>query len=129
MKIFKYSELRIFWSSLFHLITAEGKKEFWNYALLWIVELFYSILTSNVKWNIILIKYYPPGIYLLKVNDRNTRTRCEMCSKLGIKTPEQRKWCTFFGWKFALIYFSRIFREYIFTDKISKVCIFQGDLF
>ena len=29
------------------------------------------------------------GIYLLKVNNRNTRTRCEICSKLTIKTLEQ----------------------------------------
>ena len=27
-------------------------------------------------------------IYLLKVNDVNTRKRCEICSKLIIKTPE-----------------------------------------
>ena len=32
------------------------------------------------------------GIYLLKVNNRNTRTRCEICSKLTIKTPERRHW-------------------------------------
>ena len=25
------------------------------------------------------------GIYLLKVNNRNTRTRCEICSKLTVK--------------------------------------------
>ena len=31
----------------------------------------------------------PVGIYLLKVNNRNTRTRCEICSKLTIKTPER----------------------------------------
>ena len=30
---------------------------------------------------------FPAGIYLLKVNNRNTRTRCEICSKLTIKTP------------------------------------------
>ena len=29
-------------------------------------------------------------IYLFKVNDRNTRKRCEICSKLTIKTPERR---------------------------------------
>ena len=29
----------------------------------------------------------PAGIYLLKVNNRNTRTRCEICSKLTTKTP------------------------------------------
>ena len=33
---------------------------------------------------------YPPGIYLLKVYNRNTRTRCEISSKLTIKTPERR---------------------------------------
>ena len=30
------------------------------------------------------------GIYLLKVNNRNTKTRCEICSKLIMKTPERR---------------------------------------
>ena len=34
----------------------------------------------------------PAGIYLLKVNNKNTRTRCEICSKLTIKTPERRQW-------------------------------------
>ena len=34
----------------------------------------------------------PAGIYLLKVNNRNTRTRCEICSKLTINTPERRHW-------------------------------------
>ena len=40
----------------------------------------------------------PAGIYLLKVNNRNTRTRCEICSKLIIKTPERRLasfWCLY----------------------------------
>ena len=30
----------------------------------------------------------PAGIYVLKVNNRNTGKRCEVCSKLTIKTPE-----------------------------------------
>ena len=34
---------------------------------------------------------YPVGIYLLKVNNRNTRTRCEICSKLTVKTPERHQ--------------------------------------
>ena len=34
----------------------------------------------------------PAGIYLLKVNSINTRTRCEICSKLPIKTPELPQW-------------------------------------
>ena len=43
--------------------------------------------------NLVFIKLdcrNPAGIYLLKVNNRNTRTRCEICSKLTIKTPERR---------------------------------------
>ena len=35
---------------------------------------------------------YPAGIYLFKVNNRNTRTRCEICSKLTINTLERRQW-------------------------------------
>ena len=35
--------------------------------------------------------YDPTGIYLLKVNNRNTRKRCEISSKLTIKTLEQRQ--------------------------------------
>ena len=44
--------------------------------------------------------YWPPGTfaiagdsrleYMLKVDNRNTRARCEICSKLTIKTPEPR---------------------------------------
>ena len=29
----------------------------------------------------------PVGIYMFKVNNRNTSTRCEICSKLIIMTP------------------------------------------
>ena len=29
----------------------------------------------------------PPGNYMFKFNNRNTRIRCEICSKLTIKTP------------------------------------------
>ena len=33
---------------------------------------------------------YPVGIYLLKVNNRDTRTRCKVCSKLTIKRHWRR---------------------------------------
>ena len=39
--------------------------------------------------------YIPASYYMFKVNNRNTRTRCEICSKLTIKTPEQRQWRRF----------------------------------
>ena len=32
---------------------------------------------------------FPVGIYLVKVNNRNTRIRCEICSMSTIKTPER----------------------------------------
>ena len=35
---------------------------------------------------------YPGNTYLFKVNNRNTRKRCEIYSKLVIKTPEWRQW-------------------------------------
>ena len=34
----------------------------------------------------------PAGIYLPKVSNRNTRTRCEICSKFTMKTPEIHHW-------------------------------------
>ena len=36
-----------------------------------------------------LKSYYLAGNYMFKIKNRNTRTRCEICSKLTIKTPEQ----------------------------------------
>ena len=33
----------------------------------------------------------PISIYLLKVNNRNTMTRCKICSNLTTQTPEQRQ--------------------------------------
>ena len=33
---------------------------------------------------------FPASYYLLKANNSNTRTKCEICSKLTIKTPERR---------------------------------------
>ena len=34
---------------------------------------------------------FPVGIYLFKVNNKNTRKWCEICPKLTIKTPERRR--------------------------------------
>ena len=37
------------------------------------------------------IKKNPVGIYMFKVNNRNTRIKCEIRSKLTIKTTERRQ--------------------------------------
>ena len=34
------------------------------------------------------------NIYSFKVNNRNTRKMCEICSKLITETPERRYWCS-----------------------------------
>ena len=36
--------------------------------------------------------YVPAGNYMFQVNNRNIRTRCEICSKLKINIPERRHW-------------------------------------
>ena len=36
--------------------------------------------------------FCPAGNYIFKLNNKNTRTRCKICSKLTIKTPERRYW-------------------------------------
>ena len=35
-----------------------------------------------------LINMYPTNIYLFKLNNKNNRKTCEICSKLTIKVPE-----------------------------------------
>ena len=53
----------------------------------------FLLLTSEINRWFNLIKRQnnnPAGNYMFKVNNRNTRTRCEICSKLTIKTPERR---------------------------------------
>ena len=42
--------------------------------------------------NINSLSIIPAGICLLKVNNKNTRTKCEICLKLTIKAPERRHW-------------------------------------
>ena len=46
-------------------------------------------------------RFNPTGICLIKFNNRNTRTMCEIYSKLTIKTPERQClmsfwWCLYF---------------------------------
>ena len=62
----------------------------WNYRL---VHIYYKEIL-NRKFHILcsaVKKTTPAGVYLLKVNNRNTRTRGEICSELTIKIPERRQ--------------------------------------
>ena len=57
-------------------------QEKWNFTIQLEVSNQYAKKLLKVNGN-------PASIYLLKVNNRKTRTKCEICSKLTIKTPEQ----------------------------------------
>ena len=57
----------------------------------------YLNLAVIYYWKNLIIDVYrvlniplPAGIYLLKVDNRNTRTRCKICSKLTMKTHDAR---------------------------------------
>ena len=68
LKIFKLSELRIFRSSLFHSITAEGKKEFWKklcFTLNRGILLVFLVLYVLTEVGIILNRYF--GHLYLKI--------------------------------------------------------------
>ena len=51
-------------------------------------ELKEQVLVSVITYWPTVMETYPVVIYLFRVNNRNTRTRCEICSNLTIKTPE-----------------------------------------
>ena len=72
LEMFELSELRMFSSSLFHSITAEGKRNFErNCALLWIeVYYYYFVLYVLTEVGIILNRYF--GYLYLKILKSNT---------------------------------------------------------
>ena len=56
------------------------------------------VIWLTIEWNgfsnkpLIFYPLNPTGIYMLKVNNKKTKIRCEICSKLTIKTPERSQW-------------------------------------
>ena len=67
---------------------------------------------SSIEWSCYgtkCISRNPVDIYLLKVNNRNTRTRCEICSKLTRKTPERRHGVVLVSLLLALNIFHTLF--------------------
>ena len=55
-----------------------------------IVNNFYLRYLQNYMRDQLSHQYLPVDIYMFKVNNRNTRTRCEICSKLTIKTSDEK---------------------------------------
>ena len=63
--------------------------------ILYIMRFWYkyrgSFFRQFLKNRKLLAVNYPVGIYMFKVNNRNARTKCKICLKLTMKTPERRQ--------------------------------------
>ena len=73
--------------------------------------------------------FQPSGTYLLKVNSRNTRTRCGICSKLTIKTPERRQlssirclYCKLYTHFATFLVFVLTLNMQLFAGKLFSFC-------
>ena len=78
---------------------------------------------------------YPVDFYLLRVNYRNTKTRCEISSKLT-KATELRQWhrsvaiAVVFNCYLVLCFLLRLVVEFeIFVELILWLCYFRPILF
>ena len=60
---------------------------------------FFAGNSSKSKYETNKLSTIPADIYLFKANNKNTRGRCEICSKLKTKTPEQLTSVWFFSCK------------------------------
>ena len=95
------------------------KIEFWILIGSWVLIRWYVLLGSWVPF-FRYANYFPANIFLFKVNNRNTRKKCETCSKLTIKTPELDHWrrCVFivnFG------YISHLFLIFLLLTLIKQM--------
>ena len=64
-----------------------------------------------------LILCSPAGNYLFKVNNRNTRTRCEIYSNLTIKIPERCHYFTPYS-SVSIVNFEHVIADWVIYGKI-----------
>ena len=62
---------------------------------------------------------FPVNIYLFKVNNRNSRKSCEICSKLTIKAPEQPYFTPFST--VSIVDFEQVNVGWVFSYILSKL--------
>ena len=82
------------------IIIALNSKEIYQISIKnWEKLLSRNLINTFINWSwsnhsevFLKIALNPAVSYMFKVNNRNTRTRCEICSKLTINIPEQRHW-------------------------------------
>ena len=100
-----------FFNSAFH--------KFFGHSFAFVNFAFFSFAVfSSLKINIrARTTSIPARNYIFKVNYRNTRIRCEICSKLTIKAPERLGWVYTYG-----LVFKKYFKENKFNG--LKYCLF-----
>ena len=98
-KLIKYQEVNIYWQCTVFVEFRGNRPKLWKLCIStklpyqeikWNFGILYSLRSIEMYHNNM---NYPASIYLLKVNNRNSRIRCEISWKLTIKTPERRQWC------------------------------------
>ena len=83
------------WSSLRHDFMTDRQSQYLALVLVksfFVVFWRFKMVRTFGNDSSTLILFYPTGNYMFTVNNRNAKTRCRICSKLTIKTPERRNW-------------------------------------
>ena len=83
------------WSSLRHDFMTDRQNQYLALVLVksfFVVFWRFKMVRTFGNDSSTLILFYPTGNYMFTVNNRNAKTRCRICSKLTIKTPERRNW-------------------------------------
>ena len=83
------------WSSLRHDFMTDRQSQYLALVLVksfFVVFWRFKMVRTFGNDSSTLILFYPTGNYMFTVNNRNAKTRCRICSKLTIKTPERRDW-------------------------------------
>ena len=76
------------------MMELHGKIVYGYESLTIFTKAFHQIYWSYIRLYPLLIKNYLADIYRFKVNNKNIRTMCEICSKLAVKTvkiPERHQ--------------------------------------
>ena len=84
----------VFLSNIINMFSCVVCNWFLSYQFLMrILNYNYSRLTKRKMQEFIFkgLRLFPVGIYLVKVNNKDTRAMCEICSKLIMQTPERRQ--------------------------------------
>ena len=64
-----------------------------RYVCVLVIEYLIENFVNITVWILLrVLTPFPVGIYMFKVNNKNTRKRCEIWSKLTIKTSERPQW-------------------------------------